>query len=92
MKKKNLKERIENLKANVSSVEISEHTKTLIECRAILEQIVGIAESIKTDVLKQKVMPPDIFDSKFIALDEEFSNLISLSVEFTSTNNDFKMI
>lgn len=78
---------------NVANIQVSDKTKELIECRAMLNMILKkvdnyIDKTYKCDI--EDVLPNFVDD--YVNFDTQLLNAISNSIELTSLDSDYTQI
>lgn len=78
---------------NANSIQISEKTRMLIECRAALSDLYNNVDDIVNsddEVSYENLF--DKFESSFQNLDEKLVALLNARIEVVSINKNYKMI
>lgn len=78
---------------NANSIQISEKTRMLIECRAALSDLYNNVDDIVNsddEVSYENLF--DKFESAFQNLDEKLVALLNARIEIVSINKNYKMI
>lgn len=76
--------------ANVANIQLSERTKALLLCRAQLSDIYNTVGGIVYSQYREDLS--DSFQDAQIKLDGELVKIISMFIEVTSLNSNYKMM